>query len=306
MRVGIVILPEHRWAQAASRWQRAESYGFDHAWSYDHLGCQLGDFLAGPWFDVVPTLTAAAMSTSTIGLGTLVTSPNFRNPISFARQALALDDISQGRFKLGLGSGGSGYDRVVMGQRDLAPKQRTARFAEFAEVMDGLLTQDRFTFNGSYYTAVDARNTPGCINRPRLPFVVAANGPRAMRVAARFGQAWLTGPIADEIRGNLAADLDGWWKTVGELTDQFNDILAEEGRSPDSIDRFITLDGSPVLSMSSKNAFAEHAGRAAELGFTDLITHWPRPSGIYQASEDVLEEIAADLLPQLQASSDAA
>ncbi|MFF3062383.1 LLM class flavin-dependent oxidoreductase [Streptomyces sp. NPDC057909] len=299
MRVGIVILPEQRWDQAVSRWRRAEAYGFDHAWSYDHLGCQLGDFLDGPWFDVVPTLTAAAMSTTTIGLGTLVTSPNFRHPVSFARQTLTLDDISHGRFRLGLGSGGSGHDRTVMGQPDLSAGQRTARFAEFVEVMDGLLTHDRLTHNGTYYRAVDARSTPGCLQQPRLPFVVAANGPRAMRVAARHGQAWLTGPIAEEIQGNLAADLDGWWRTVGELTAQFNDILADEGRDPNSIDRYITLDGSPVLSMSSKNAFTEHAGRAAELGFTDLITHWPRQNGIYQASETVLEEIATDVLPHL-------
>ncbi|WP_079408399.1 LLM class flavin-dependent oxidoreductase [Streptomyces sp. 3211] len=302
MRVGIVILPEQRWSEAAPRWQRAEAYGFDHAWSYDHLGCQLGDFLSGPWFDVVPTLTAAAMTTSTIGLGTLVTSPNFRHPVAFARQALALDDISRGRFRLGLGSGGGGYDRIVLAQSDLSPRQRTARFNEFVEVMDGVLTHDRFNHQGVYYQAVDARNAPGCLRRPRLPFVVAANGPRAMRVAARFGQAWLTGPIAEEIHGNLAADLNGWWKTVGELVARFNEILAEEGRDPGTIDRYITLDGSPVLSMSSKNAFAEHAGRAAELGFTDLITHWPRPHGIYQASETVLEEIAAEILPQLHST----
>jgi hypothetical protein len=162
-----------------------------------------------------------------------------------------------------------------------------------------MLTHDRFTHHGTHYRAVDARSTPGCLQQPRLPFVVAANGPRAMRVAARHGQAWLTGPIAEEIQGDLAADLDGWWKTVAELTTQFNDILAEEGRDPNSIDRYITLDGSPVLSMSSKHAFTEHAGRAAELGFTDLITHWPRPNGIYQASETVLEEIATDVLPHL-------
>ena len=104
MRVGMVILPEHRWSEAKPRWQAAEEYGFDHAWTYDHLGWRT--LVDGPWFDAVPTLTAAALVTSRIRLGTSVASPNFRPPVTLARQLLTLDDVSGGRFPLGVGSGG--------------------------------------------------------------------------------------------------------------------------------------------------------------------------------------------------------
>src|SRR2546423_9597055 len=92
MRVGVVVLPDVPWAQGRQRWQRVEEYGFQHGWTYDHLGWR--ELVDGPWFDAVPTLTAAATATTTLRLGTFVASPNFRHPVSFARAVTALDDIS--------------------------------------------------------------------------------------------------------------------------------------------------------------------------------------------------------------------
>src|SRR5215472_17437888 len=106
MRYGLVILPDQRWQQAARRWRLAEDYSFDHACTYDHLGWR--SLVDGPWFDAVPTLTAAATVTSRISLGTLVASPNFRHPVSFMRQLTGLDDVSNGRIMLGLGAGAGG------------------------------------------------------------------------------------------------------------------------------------------------------------------------------------------------------
>ena len=64
MRAGVVILQDQRWATAQRRWRRAEEYGFDHAWTYDHIGWR--DLVDGPWFDGLMTLTAAATVTSRI------------------------------------------------------------------------------------------------------------------------------------------------------------------------------------------------------------------------------------------------
>ena len=68
MRAGVVILQDQRWATAQRRRRRAEEYGFDHAWTYDHIGWR--DLVDGPWFDGLMTLTAAATVTSRIRLGT--------------------------------------------------------------------------------------------------------------------------------------------------------------------------------------------------------------------------------------------
>lgn len=290
-----MILPEDRWWAAEPKWKAAEEYGFDHAWTYDHLGWR--NLVDGPWFSAIPTLTAAAMVTSRIGLGTFVASPNFRHPLPFMRELITLDDISDGRFILGLGAGagGTSYDALVFGKPDLSAKDRTDRFAEFVESLDGLLMTDKFDFKGTYYTVEGARNLPGSVQRPRLPFLVAANGPRTMTLAARFGAAWAT-------TGRKADNLDEWWKGIAELTKVFEEKLDKVGRDSASILRYLSLDAAPVFSLSSVGAFVDAAGRAAELGFTDIVTHWPRSHGEYEGRELILEKVVSDVLPGIQAT----
>jgi alkanesulfonate monooxygenase SsuD/methylene tetrahydromethanopterin reductase-like flavin-dependent oxidoreductase (luciferase family) len=289
VRFGIIILPDQRWQDAARRWRQAEDYGFDHAWTYDHLGWR--SLVDGPWFDAVPTLTAAAMVTSRIALGTLVASPNFRHPVSFARQLTALDDISGGRMVLGLGAGagGTSFDTRVLGEPPLSPGQRVDRFAEFAGLLDLVLRTDHVTWTGRYYRAVDARNLPGCVQQPRIPFVMAANGPRSIALAARFGDGWVT-------TGGPANDLAAWWRGVGEAARRLDDALAAAGRDPAAVPRYLSLDAAGVYALSSVAYLADATGRAGDLGFTDIITHWPRPDGPYAGQESVLADAAAALL----------
>ena len=286
VRFGVVILADQRWEQAARRWRLAEDYGFAHAWTYDHLGWR--DLVDGPWFDAVPTLTAAASVTSRIALGTLVASPNFRHPVSFARQLTALDDISGGRFVLGLGAGAGppSFDAAILGNPPLSARELVDRFAEFTELLDLLLRTDRVTWRGQYYAAVDARNLPGCVQQPRLPFVVAANGKRSIGLAARFGDGWVT-------TGVRADSLAGWWKSVADAAARLDDALGAAGRPAEDVRRFLSLDASGTFALTSAEYFADAVGRAAELGFTDVITHWPRPSGWYAGDESVLEAVAA-------------
>jgi alkanesulfonate monooxygenase SsuD/methylene tetrahydromethanopterin reductase-like flavin-dependent oxidoreductase (luciferase family) len=283
VRIGIVLLPQHRWAQDADRWRRAEEYGFDSAWTYDHLAWRsLAD---EPWFATVPLLTAAATVTSTIRLGTWVASPNYRHPVPFAKDLMSLDDVSGGRFTLGVGAGGVGFDAVVTGGQVLPPRERVDRLTEFVELLDALLSRPVTTWAGRYYEAVEARMHPGCLQQPRLPFVVAANGPRAMRVAARFGQGWATTGVEGD---------GSWWDGVAALASRLDEVLDGEGRARADVDRYLSLD-SGGYALESVDAFEDAVGRAAELGFTDVVTHWPRPEGVYAGSEAVLEKVASRL-----------
>ena len=293
VRIGIIILPDLRWKLAERRWRGAEEYGFSHAWTYDHLGWR--DLVDGPWFDAVPTLTAAALATTRIRLGTMVASPNFRHPVSFARQLTAIDDVSGGRLTLGVGAGagGASFDTAVLGGPPLTARARADRFAEFTELLDLMLRAGPVTWRGDYYTAVDARSAPGCVQSPRVPFVIAANGPRTMRVAARFGQGWVT-------TGSKTDSLEQWWRAVATAAGRFDEALAEAGREPGSVDRYLSLDAAPVFSLSSAGYFADAVAQAAEAGFTAVSTHWPRPDGPYAGHESVLEAVAADVLPRWQ------
>lgn len=289
MKFGVVILADQRWQQAARRWRLAEEYGFDHAWTYDHLGWR--SLVEGPWFDAVPTLAAASAVTTRIRLGTLVASPNFRHPVSFMRQLTALDDISGGRIMLGLGAGATGasFDNRVLGTPELTPRERVDRYTEFAELLDLLLRSDHVTWAGRYYASVDARNLPGCVQRPRIPFVMAADGHRSIALAARLGDGWVT-------TGSRADTTAAWWQAVGGSMSRFRDALAAAGRDASHVPTYLSLDASGEYALSSPGSFADAAGRAGELGFSDVITHWPRPDGPYAGRESVLEAVATGLL----------
>ena len=128
--------------------------------------------------------------------------------------------------------------------------------------------------------------------RHPVPFVIAANGPRSLRLAVEYGAGWVT-------TGGSAETLEQWWVAVGVLARRLDDTLAEAGRDRASLDRYLLLDSSPVFSLSSADLFEEMAGRAGDLGFTDVITHWPRPEGVYAGDVAVLEE-AASRLPRLR------
>jgi alkanesulfonate monooxygenase SsuD/methylene tetrahydromethanopterin reductase-like flavin-dependent oxidoreductase (luciferase family) len=290
MRFGLTILPEHRWAKAAPMWREAEVLGFDHAWTYDHL--VWGGLPDSPWYGTTPTLTAAAMVTSTIRLGTFVTSPNYRHPVTFMRDLLALDDIAGGRLICGIGVGGD-IDSAILGGQSLTPRQRVERLHEFTELLDRLLTTDHVTYAGTYFSAVDARTLPGPVQQPRIPFVVAANGPRSLRIAAEFAQGWVT-------TGPKVETMDEWWAALATLSERLEQALAEAGRDGATFDRYLNLDSSPRFALTSSGTFEEMAGRAGELGFTDVITHWPRPDGPYVGDVTVLESVASDVIPTLR------
>lgn len=289
MRVGITILPEERWPRAAPKWRAAEQLGFDHAWTYDHLvWAGLPD---APWFGTTPTLTAAAMVTSTIRLGTFVTSPNFRHPVAFARDVLALDDISGGRFICGIGRGGD-LDSSLLGESPTVG-ERTERFAEFVRLLDKVLTQDHVTYDGRFFSAHDSRNVPGSVQQPRVPFIVAANAPKGMRLAAELADGWVTygKPIRSE------AD---WWAGLKESSERMTEVLHAAGQGDSTFERHLNADGFRGSVYESVDRFEDTLGRAQELGFTDLITHWPRPEAPYAATADVLEAVAAEVLPRLR------
>ena len=287
LRFGIVILPEYRWSDARRLWMRAEELGFDHAWTYDHLGWR--DLVDGPWFDAVPTLTAAATVTSTIRLGTHVASANFRHPVAFARQVTALDDISNGRFLLGVGAGGPGFDSAVLGQSPLTGRARVDRYVEFVELLDRVLCNHSTTWEGDFFSAIDARSAPGSLQSPRIPFIVAGNARRSIGLAARFGDGWMTtgAPVDTD---------EAWWKAVAENCARFDEELQARGRGTEGPARYLSLDAAPGYSLRSVDAFADAVGQAGELGFTDVISHWPRPSGWYAGDESILDTIASRFL----------
>jgi alkanesulfonate monooxygenase SsuD/methylene tetrahydromethanopterin reductase-like flavin-dependent oxidoreductase (luciferase family) len=278
MRFGVLILPDGSWRVARERWQSAERMGFDHAWTYDHLTWR--SLRDDPWFATIPTLTAAALATSRLRLGTLVASPTFRHPVTFAKELMTLDDLSEGRITAGIGAGSDGFDATAVRTVAWSRRERTERFEEFVTLLDRLLIEPATSAEGQYYVANEARSIPGCRQRPRLPFAIAATGSRGLRLAARYGATW----IASDSRG-----------AGPDLVDRLGQACVAEGRDPASIARLVLV-GHRERPLDSVEAFRDVAGRYQEAGFTDLVVHWPRTDEPFAADMEVLERIAAEVL----------
>ncbi|MFC7585141.1 LLM class flavin-dependent oxidoreductase [Nonomuraea antimicrobica] len=288
----MIILPAQRWEESAATWRLVDEMGFAHAWTYDHVTWR--DLRDKPWFAAVPTLAAAAAVTSRLRLGTLVCTPNFRHPVVLAKEAMTLDDISGGRFVLGLGAGVAGADAEVLQRGACPPAERAARFAEFAELVDRLLRGRTTDHQGRHYHASGIVMEPGCRRAPRLPLAIAATGPRGIRLAARLADVWVTNGRARP--GQPPA------VTPGDAERQVAQLLAacaDVGRDPGTLARMVVVANRDSSPLASAGAFAEALHRYAEAGMTDLVVPFPRPEPPFAGSLAVLERVAEDILPRL-------
>jgi alkanesulfonate monooxygenase SsuD/methylene tetrahydromethanopterin reductase-like flavin-dependent oxidoreductase (luciferase family) len=294
MRLSTIILPIYSWRDGQAVWRRAEQLGFHAAYTYDHLSWRT--FRDGPWFGTMPTLAAAATATETIRLGTMVTNPNFRHPVTLAKDLMTLDDISEGRITLGIGAGGSGFDATVLGNAPWSPRERADRFGEFLPLLSTLLEQDVTTSHGSHYTAVEARNIPGCVQKPRIPFYIAATGPRGLHLAAQYGQGWATDLDATSI-GDISVD-DGL-RILAARLEKLTAACHAVDRDVTELDKVLVHGSSPEYPLTSVDAFVDWAGRHSELGLTELVLHWPVPDSVYASDAAVFEKIVTEGLAQV-------
>ena len=141
------------------------------------------------------------------------------------------------------------------------------------------------SFDGEFFTAVDARMVGAPAQLPRLPFLIAADGPKGMALAAEIGDGWVT-------LGEWGATGDAWWAGVEEKLKRFEEATAATGRT---VERYLNFDSEIQFALQSVDAYEDAAGRAEELGFDELVTHWPRTEGIYGGTESTLIEVASRL-----------
>ncbi len=149
----------------------AEAAGWDGFFLWDHIA--YGD---QPFVDPWVALTAAAMSTSRIRLGTTVTPLPRRRPWKLARETVSLDQLSGGRLTLGVGIGLGDEEWGDLGEEtDLLT--RGAMLDEGLDVLAGLWSGERFSYDGAYYSVRDASFLPTPVQTPRIPIWVGGFWP---------------------------------------------------------------------------------------------------------------------------------
>ncbi len=288
MRIGLVILPSDRWAEARRQWEWADRSGFHAGWTYDHI--RWGGMPDGPWHAAVPVLAAAAAVTERVRLGALVATPNFRHPVTLARDALALDDVSGGRIDLGLGPGSEGPDATALGQEPWTRGERLTRFEDFLQVLRPIVNGDpatRTSIETAHYTADEAPSTPGAIQRP-FPLTIAAGGPKGLRLAATYGHDWVTiGPT-----GSGPRTPESTLEAVRRQIPLLEEACREVGREPSSLGK-VLLWTPTEPAIASLDQFDELAAPYVDLGFGQFVLHHPAQTGPYGGDVQTFEQIAA-------------
>ena len=211
LRFSVLVLPNVPWPELLRRCRQVEELGFNSVGLADHLVDWAGG--KGPWFELWSQLAAIAQATTRIRLTTLVAQIPLRNPVLLALQALTADHISGGRLDVGLGIGlevDPAYR--MMGIDNWSAKERVARFGEYVEIVDRLLSQEETSFQGHFYKVDAAALRPRPVQSPRPPIVIAAMGPVMLGHAARHADIWNSISFAktfeaqlDETRERVAA-----------------------------------------------------------------------------------------------------
>jgi alkanesulfonate monooxygenase SsuD/methylene tetrahydromethanopterin reductase-like flavin-dependent oxidoreductase (luciferase family) len=252
------------WAEVLAFAEDAEALGLDSLWVCDH-------FLSGPpgqppegihegW----TILSALAAATNRVEVGSLVMCVSFRNPALLAKMAATADAVARGRLILGLGAGWYDPEYEAFGY---PTDHRVARFEEALRIIRPLLRGASVSVSGRFHEVADAALLPPP-KRP-IPLLVAATGPRMLRLTARYADAWNTawfGLPDERLRQRMAA---------------LETALEHEGRDPSTLRRTVgaeALDADLTNSdvgesglVASSDALARAVDAYEGLGFDDLI-----------------------------------
>ena len=200
MKVGlVVIMADLPPAGIAPRYReirdvalQAEAAGFDAIWLYDHLLYRFPNQPTGGIWECWTMLSALAEATTRVELGALVACTQFRNPALLAKMAVTLDEVSDGRFTLGVGAG---WNRPEFDAFGFPFDHRVDRFEEALQIIAPLLRTGKVDFHGTYYQASDCEIRPRGPRESGPPLLVAAFGPRMLRLAARYADMWNFGML---------------------------------------------------------------------------------------------------------------
>ena len=289
IRFGLFLGQVNRdWPELLEQFLMAEELGFDHAFLVDHFmntGGPPDDGCMEAW----TLLAALAARTSRVRLGVLVSSVTYRHPSLLVKEAVTVDRISGGRLILGLGTGWYEEEHRRYGFAFPPARERVERLEEAVTIADLLMRGRRTTFRGRHYRLEDAPLEPRPVQRPRIPILIGAHRPRALRLAARHADMWDTYPTT---AGSATA---GTREEVGERVERFERYCREAGRDPGEVRRSTWTGGAAI---ASEGAFLTFFETYRSIGFTDFITGLPGREHL-----PAVRRIAAGLIPELRGAA---
>ncbi len=301
LQIGVVLgtwrsTPDPRpvpWTDLRALAERAEMLGFDTIWSPDEL---LGRVVSGGevhgFWDGIAMPAALAASTTRVKIGTWVMSALHRNPGIAAKAAATIDEISGGRFVLGLGAGHGGTGARAFG---LPEDHVYERFEEALEIIVPLLRAGQADHHGTYHTARDLVQKPPGPRPGGIPLMLAAHGPRGYRHVVRHADIWSSYATGADPTADLAARIA-----------PFEAACAAAGRDPGTVRRSAGLMVAPLTAGPYESVFgaavtgpidkiADTFRSIRDAGFTQLeFMFEPQTTAALDVMGGVLAELDAD------------
>jgi probable F420-dependent oxidoreductase len=233
--------------------RRAESLGYSALMMPDHLVQQ---------YAPVPLLTAAAMATEELRVGTFVFNNNLRHPAVLAQDLATLDRLSGGRLDIGIGAGWNRPEHETIGIPFEPAGTRITKLAESLAVLKGCFGDGTFSFAGEHYTITGYDAQPKPVQRPHPPIFVGGGGRRLLTLAGREAQVVGLAPrLVMDSRGKPV--LDARSITLAATAEKIGWVRAAAGERFGEIELNTYPTGGPMV--LTGNAKAEAARRADKL-----------------------------------------
>lgn len=188
MRFGFWPNPRSNYSDTASLCAHAEATGYDGIWLADHFLPDEDELI--PIHESWITMAALARDVPRVRLGTLVTGNTYRHPAVLANMASTLDNLSEGRMVLGLGSGWQQNEHEAFGIEFGTAASRLRMLDEACQVIKGLFEHDHFDFAGEFYHLQKAPLEPKP-KQPKLPLMIGGGGEKVtLKIAAKYADEW--------------------------------------------------------------------------------------------------------------------
>ena len=199
MDIGVGFFPTHDAIDPASMARLAEDRGFESLFFAEHTHIPAARTTPAPGgrdlsrkyrhtYDLFVAMTAAAVATSRLRVGSGICLVVERDPITTAKEVASIDALSGGRVEFGVGAG---WNREEMQNHGTDPRTRMALLAERVEAMKAIWTEDEASYHGRYVSFDRIWSWPKPAQRPHPPVLVGGLGPTVLDRVLAFGDAWL-------------------------------------------------------------------------------------------------------------------
>ncbi len=270
VKFGIRCSQHHReWAEIKEWFVAADEWGLESAWVFDHM-IPLSDPRTGPNLEGWTLLAGLAEATSNIEIGPMVTGITYRNPAMLLKNATTVDHISNGRALLGVGAAWFEGEHKMFGFDFPGPGARVSMLDESLQMFTMLQSQERSSFDGTYYQLDEAIFEPKPVRNP-MPVVIGGSKPRMLRLIARHADQW----------DNNISNLDEYLARVEQLENACRAI----GRDPSEIRRSTTLG---PASLEDEGQLRSRMQELRDAGITDFLFHVPEEMADIRPLIDVI------------------